>query len=503
MTGTINPDGSVGPVGGIVHKIEGAAAKGMKLILIPAGIRFDRDRNTGEDTDLVEYGEQLGIEVRNVFDVYQAYKLVTGVELPLAGGRFAAGEPGYAKDRQAKDQGLVRPLLARADVLFGDARQCEAVQEVVDLYKRGVEIIAHSEQLIKEGEFTAALWDRVMAAACGYLALEVGRCRQTYATGGYEGLIERLRTNAWLEKEVQAVAKRMREETPRNLDQLSMYLVACDTFLEAISLQALAQEKLDSLPDEESEEAINIAGNAAAEQIMAWLDLKLTSDYLDLGIDNDSTPIPEQVPWRQTADYLNRAGSANLAVFDSLIVEPAAKSQGVSADVVRGRLMQQDKSYAIVNGAYRFVFPRLRDYFGEGDALGYAYLSTSIYVHTRTAGLLAKHYSLGAELNDFGAVVKMSKERTLGEWLTFAEDQSRRNISLLQERGIAATPCALMHEVARIKARRDVSEKMEGLVQFWAADLHAQVLRRVSGWENREAEKPVADDSEPAAEKGN
>jgi hypothetical protein len=38
-----------------------------------------------------------------------------------------------------------------------------------------------------------------------------------------------------------------------------------------------------------------------------------------------------------------------------------------------------------------------------------------------------------------------------------------------------------MHEIARIKAGRDVSEKLEGLVQFWAADMHAQVLRRIAG----------------------
>jgi hypothetical protein len=38
-----------------------------------------------------------------------------------------------------------------------------------------------------------------------------------------------------------------------------------------------------------------------------------------------------------------------------------------------------------------------------------------------------------------------------------------------------------MHEVARIKARRDLTEKLEGLVHFWSADMHAQVLRRIGG----------------------
>jgi hypothetical protein len=38
-----------------------------------------------------------------------------------------------------------------------------------------------------------------------------------------------------------------------------------------------------------------------------------------------------------------------------------------------------------------------------------------------------------------------------------------------------------MHEVARIKARRDLTEKLEGLVHCWSADMHAQVLRRIGG----------------------
>ena len=44
MTGTINPDGTIGPVGGIPHKIDGAAAKGKKLVLVPAGSRMSRRR---------------------------------------------------------------------------------------------------------------------------------------------------------------------------------------------------------------------------------------------------------------------------------------------------------------------------------------------------------------------------------------------------------------------------------------------------------------------------
>jgi hypothetical protein len=102
-----------------------------------------------------------------------------------------------------------------------------------------------------------------------------------------------------------------------------------------------------------------------------------------------------------------------------------------------------------------------------------------MYAHIRAAGLVAKYYALGADPQT--AQVSTSRERTLGEWLSFAEDQSRRNIGRLQSRKIDATPSAQLYEIARIKARRDVPQKVEALIEFWSADLHAQVLRRIAG----------------------
>src|SRR5205814_6525545 len=47
MTGTINPDGTIGPVGGIPQKLEGAAAAGKKKDLVPCGQRRHYDYAAG------------------------------------------------------------------------------------------------------------------------------------------------------------------------------------------------------------------------------------------------------------------------------------------------------------------------------------------------------------------------------------------------------------------------------------------------------------------------
>jgi len=485
MTGAINPDGSIGPVGGIPHKIEGAAAKGIKLMMIPGGIRFGVNMNTGEQVDLVEFGATLGVKIQPVFDLYQAYELATGARLARLP---ASNSPQVALQAEAIAKKKIVVWHNRyADALSSYSKMpgtAKLSQDIIDLYKKGLELHAQSEVLNKEGEFSAAMWDNVRAAAYGYLALEAGRCRQAYAASGYGGMVARLRNNDWLQEDVSRTARRMREEPPRTIDQLSMSLLAYDSFLEAVSLQQLAKNVLDNLPNRESEEASDLAGDAAENQILAWLDLKLANDYLDMADNLSGNRIPKDAPWRDASRYLNHAADANTAVFDALIVDENAKGKQMTAAEYRLELMGKDKNYAMLQSFKENVYPNLQTYFEDGDAYGYALLASSMYTHTRAAGLIAKYYALNVELDDSGTVVKMSGERTLAQWLTFAEDQSRRQIGLLQSHGIDATPCAQMHDVARIKARRDITERLESLEEFWAADLHAQLLRRIGGVKN-------------------
>lgn len=82
MTGTINPDFTVGPVGGIPYKLQAAAKAGKTVMLVPLGQRVEQDTNTGEFVDVVEAGKALGVDVREVGDVYAAYEAFTGQRLP-------------------------------------------------------------------------------------------------------------------------------------------------------------------------------------------------------------------------------------------------------------------------------------------------------------------------------------------------------------------------------------------------------------------------------------
>lgn len=95
MTGTIAPGGAIGRVGNVPDKVRAAARAGYRLVLIPIGNERDFDSGTGRPVDVVAEGRRLGVAVRTVRDVDEAYLAFTGrrisppVAWPASLGRAA------------------------------------------------------------------------------------------------------------------------------------------------------------------------------------------------------------------------------------------------------------------------------------------------------------------------------------------------------------------------------------------------------------------------------
>ncbi len=81
ITGSINPDGGAGPVGGILQRFRGAASGGIKRFGLPLGGRHQVDE-AGEVTDLFIEGKKLGVEVQELGSLDDAFLFLTGDALP-------------------------------------------------------------------------------------------------------------------------------------------------------------------------------------------------------------------------------------------------------------------------------------------------------------------------------------------------------------------------------------------------------------------------------------
>lgn len=81
VTGTINPDGTVGPVGGIPEKAEGAAEAGLETFLYPAGQTHAVSPATDQEVDMDTHCRELGIECHAVATLPEVLERAAGVRL--------------------------------------------------------------------------------------------------------------------------------------------------------------------------------------------------------------------------------------------------------------------------------------------------------------------------------------------------------------------------------------------------------------------------------------
>ena len=108
MTGTISPDGTIGPVGGVTEKIQAAATAGFTTVLIPSGSRM-QNQPDGTVTDVVALGRGLGVAVVPVQDITEAYSRFTGRSVAPSAGPSAELAP-YVRDLTA---GMAQSLVDR------------------------------------------------------------------------------------------------------------------------------------------------------------------------------------------------------------------------------------------------------------------------------------------------------------------------------------------------------------------------------------------------------
>ena len=104
VTGTINSGGLIGPVGGLKEKITAAKEAGLKKVLIPKGSRYSKENNqSGNATlqnntalnttiDLVEYGNKIGIEVKEVSTLAEVVYGFTGTGIKETDGSLVIDE---------------------------------------------------------------------------------------------------------------------------------------------------------------------------------------------------------------------------------------------------------------------------------------------------------------------------------------------------------------------------------------------------------------------------
>ena len=479
MTGTINPDGTIGPVGCIPHKIEGAAALGKTLVLVPASQETDYDDNLQQEVNLVEAGNKLGVEVRHVANVFEAYEILTGKPLPRPEASGTSEFPPRASD---KLRASALSWLGRYDEARGrfDSLSPEAREDREPTY--GDEQAQLADQALSSG-FNAIAHQKAWEAAYdAETSLQAATLDEVYYQRGLDSLIDQLNATAASRTDLQAVFERLLAEQPRTasevvslMDAWSNLAVAWVYNAEGNTLAGFIENQRDEV-DEDT--LLDWIYEATYHYVSASLYLEEARNSLDFGMGFGNAPVPDPARIKAMAELLRRAAHANLTLFESVIVEPQAKRNGVSLETMKGRYRDWDQSYANAIWAQDGMWA-MGGVVTEEPAHSMLVLGTSLTTWAESTMLIAKYYSLGAELDEEANVIGIAKEPALAEMLKLSESRAAELINLVRDED----PVSSMYYAENALAFREGDPAMQlvALYYNWQAAAEAQVLAYFTG----------------------
>ena len=485
MTGTINPDGTVGPVGGIPEKVAGAAEKGIKTVLIPVGQRNSTNM-AGELVDVVDLGKRKGVEVREVQDVYDAYQAFTGKTLPklAAGGDAHLDDKAYSRLKAQADSflatfnqsaGVFRSLDPQVQQWLGDlANEAQAQADRAN---------SLATQGLQAGAFSAA----TQAAALADAAAVSGQGLQILLTQGIDPFLARIESSQAVEGEVYALFDTLKTFEPRTVSDAASLMSAYSIAFDSLSMSQFASNQLSSIADQVRSGAITL--DDAMPQLLipavmyevAGTGVQTAKAIFEVGRDLGGPEISKNVDLSKAADFFRKGSDANFAAFQSTVVKELGNQYGKSEDAMLSAFANADTDVALTV-SQRNVLDGLKSYIGEGEPNAeYAQLGFAVSNYARNAVLLEKYYSNGQVDGDLNITGVRSEAALIGG-LELGKAQLAAGISLLRGEQVEPAIQVAQFEVASVDREGSIGDKFDALSSYWQGFVGSRVLAYLGGF---------------------
>lgn len=486
MTGTINPTGTIGAVGGIPEKIQGVIdAGGIDTVLIPEGQR-NVPNAQGELVDVVQLAADADIEVIEVGTIYDAYERMTGQELPAPEGTDPdLDENGYDKldaattealsryDRAAAEfAGLDPAIQGAAGTLLADT--AAIAERARDLQTQGLPAgsFVQAQNAAVQMEAIFSTFDTIQQLLLtGPVALESKLAAAATAIDSFEAHLDTLGTY-----------------DPKSLTDVEALVTSYGNLFDAYSLLVFGIGVLQGLLDQ-----IN-AGQPIADEVFLTSmllpllffevgrgQLEFARAIFDVGRDNDSGTIAESADIEALGSYLRRGADANWAAFETGVVATNAAELGVSNDVFRDRLASVDFNVALAFAAQQgqAIFEQ---YIGEDEPnAAYANMGYGVINYARNAVLLEK-YAHNGILDENLQLVGVQSDALLSTSLDLGREQVERALAVLGEEGVTTVITVGSFESAALDREGDIPARFDAIQQFSSAFLLSRGLAYIGGY---------------------
>ncbi len=331
MTGTILPNGGIGPVGGIPAKLRAAKEAGITEVLIPQGQKMSTDPVTGKKVNVVDQGQQLGIKVTEIASVTEAKDLLTGVTQQRA-----------QADTGPIDDPLLAVVKKAAATALADTARTPLASSVIPSLKQGRSSVATQvDAYVRDSKAALSANDPISALTN---AAAAARLRRSW--NGRAVTVTRA-TNVGSQRatdELLATAKSLAAQIQGWITDGSQTPV--QTQEQTVSLADALSWGTDALA--RTTAVVNRLGQAAATATPALLG-KESADLAEAKYDGDSMlpvaieslTVTGKVPVSNVgattaflgsyAEFLSDAADANGRYFEQIAKDAAGKSQANEA----------------------------------------------------------------------------------------------------------------------------------------------------------------------------
>lgn len=480
MTGTINPDGSAGPVGGIVQKMEGASKDGIKRFGFPMGARNHQDLRTGRNVDLIEAGKEFGLEVREIRDVFEAYEFLTDdkLERPTAVAESDMDLDGETsarlRSKSEKWRAKLDSEIANISVFARDLGELK--QRITPIAARADEMFKKAKALESSDYLAAAFESYVGAAVLAGITKDAARFLQAAAKQDFDALVAQVRASASVKgqlsatiSEAEALAKRKTGGGQINTLRAYQSAVIADAFTSMAdgaveTVDALIEKKKKgTLKAEEEEKLPEFMFQAILNYSVAKTMLDVAEDQKDFGgEEGQAAPIAPATIGNFAAAYGSAAGAV-LQYLESLTLEDAAREAGVDKATAQQRFAANDENYLIASRAVRLA----EGITGTKNENNLLRLAAGSMAFLRGASLVNKYYSLGGVKDEQGELT-LTNRKALSAQLDLGRQLAREAAAKAkQASGYVPVAARIAYQLGVAKREGDDEEKLAALESFW------------------------------------
>lgn len=482
MTGTINPDGTVGPVGGIPYKVDGVVKAKKTRMLIPTGQRNSENDN-GALIDIVDLGRRKKVDVSETADIYDAYQQFTGKDLPRPddGGNVELSEEAYQRIK-AK----VTDWLAQFEESAGEFNSLDPQIQgwLSDTAQQAQDAADTARSLSKQGLQAGAYSNATQAAAIANAVVKSGRALQIYLTQGASAFLDQIGSSAAIKGRVQSLFDELKTYKPETVADAAALIDTYSNAIDALSASRFAESTLalvDTATDETS--ALQSAVLGALFHEIAGSQVEAAKDIFSVGRDLGGAKLDSDINLQSVSDFFRKAAEANLNAFDTVVLGEAAKANNMSLDAAKEQFAGNDFDYALASMSLNVLEGGLDEYMGDDEASAYAKLGGAVSLYARASGLIAKYYSLQAQFDDSGNVTGVGNTKALQSALELAQSQVERSVSVLTDKDVDPTLVVAGYESAGIDREGNANDKLDALTSYWTGFIESRVLAYLGGFE--------------------